>query len=285
MEEALESRNTQIFAEQIRLEVIKALGKLGFGHVGGSMSIAETIAVLYDGELKCDPKNPEWEKRDWLVMSKGHAGPALYAALGLRGFFPIEDILTINTPHTRFPSHCDRNLTTGVDMTTGSLGQGMSTALGVAYGHKLDKKDNTVYLILGDGECDEGQIWEGALFAAHYGLDNVIAFVDVNRQQLDGYTRDVMDIGDLGERFAAFGWHVQEIDGGDVAAIRKAVRKAKKTVGKPHMIVLNTVKGRGCPFAEGKVPNHHMVVSKEDAEEAVAATQARIAALRGEVSK
>ena len=264
------------FASQIRIEALKALSNLGFGHVGGAMSIADTLAVLYGGEMKIDPKNPAWDQRDYLVLSKGHAGPALYAALALKGFFPLEELKTINQGGTRLPSHCDRNKTPGVDMSTGSLGQGMSSALGIALGFKMDKKPNKVFLILGDGECDEGQVWEGAMFGAQFKVGNLIAFVDYNRQQLDGYTCDICDLGDIGSKFGEFGWFVQEANGHDVAEIQNAVQAAKKQTEKPNMIVLHTQKGKGCTFAEGELFNHHMTFTKEQAQQAIDALQASL---------
>ena len=183
------------FAEKIRVETLEEFAALGFGHVGGAMSVVETLAVLYGYEMKYDPENPRWPDRDWLVLSKGHAGPALYATLSLKGFFPREMLFTLNRGGTKLPSHCDRNLTPGVDMTTGSLGQGISTAIGVAQGNRMDGRENYSYFILGDGECNEGQIWEGALFAPQHKLDHLIGFVDYNGQQLDGYAKDILDMG------------------------------------------------------------------------------------------
>lgn len=259
------------FAKQIRIEALKALGSLGFGHVGGAMSIAELLAVLYGGEMDVDPKDPQKRDRDQLVLSKGHAGPALYAALALRGFFPLEELATINTGGTRLPSHCDRNRTPGVDMSTGSLGQGMSTAIGIALAQKMDSIGARTFLILGDGECQEGQVWEGAMFAAQHKLSNLIAFVDNNGQQLDGYLEDVCGLGDIGKKFEDFGWNVCECDGHDVAAVSEAVGAADAC--RPNMIVLHTQKGKGCTFAEGVLYNHHMTFTKEQAEEAVGALQ------------
>ena len=167
-------KELRVFAEEIRVETLKTIGSLGFGHVGGSMSVIETLAVLYGDVMKVDPKNPRWEGRDWCVMSKGHAGPAMYATLGLKGFYPVTDAYTLNQPHTNFPSHTDRTKTPGIDLTTGSLGQGMSSAVGAALGNKMDDRDNHTFVFVGDGEADEGQIWEGAQFAAHYKLSNLI---------------------------------------------------------------------------------------------------------------
>lgn len=269
------------FAAKIRLETLKELAYLGFGHVGGAMSIVETLAVLYGGVMRIDPSNPDWVDRDWLVCSKGHAGPSVYATLALEGYFPKEMLLTLNKPGTSLPSHCDRNRTPGVDMTTGSLGQGMSTAIGVALGSRLDKRDNWTYLILGDGELDEGQVWEGALFANHFKVDNLIAFVDYNRQQLDGYTDDIMSLGDVAAKFAAFGWHAQNIDGHDVGAIYEAIENAKRVKGQPSVIVLSTCKGKGCTFAEGVVDNHHMAFTREQVEVAVEAAKKELEKYKG----
>ncbi|HWQ80339.1 MAG TPA: transketolase [Anaerovoracaceae bacterium] len=263
-------------ATNIRITMLKGLRELGFGHVGGSMSIAELMAALYGECMNIDPKNPDWEDRDWYIQSKGHSGPAVYAALALKGYFPVEDILTINQGGTTLPSHCDRNKTKGIDMTTGSLGQGISTAIGVALGNKLKKKNNYTYVLLGDGECNEGQVWEGALFAPQHKLDHLIAFVDANEKQLDGYCRDICDMGDIGRKFGEFGWHVQDVDGHNIEAIIDAVEEAKKAAGKPSMIILHTEKGKGCTFTEGVFFNHHVKFMKEQADEAIAALEKQL---------
>lgn len=262
-------KELKIFATQIRLETMKEFKTLGFGHVGGSMSIIDVLAVLYGDAMNIDPRNPRWEDRDWLVVSKGHAGPAVYASLALKGYFPMEELKTLNKPKTNLPSHCDRNRTLGIDMTTGSLGQGISAAIGIALGNKLDKRNSSTYLILGDGECEEGQIWEGVLFAAHHKVSNLITFVDYNKQQLDGYTKEVNDIGNIAEKFTCFGWYAQDIDGSDVAQISEAIQNAKNEKDRPSVIVLNTIKGRGCCFAENSLNNHHITVSKEQADQAI----------------
>jgi transketolase len=261
-------------ATEIRIATLEILGALGFGHVGGSMSVTELLTALYFGDLmRYDPKKPHWEGRDWLIMSKGHAGPTLYTILATRGFFPMSELPTLNQGGTRLPSHCDRNLTPGVDMTTGSLGLGMSVAVGVALGHRLEKKNNRVYLIIGDGECQEGQIWEAALYAAQKGLGGLIAFVDYNHQQLDGYTKDINDLGDLRFKFEGFGWHAQEIEGHDFVQIFDAVEKAWQETRRPSIVVMNTIKGKGCTYAEGVLKNHHMVVSEENTIEAIECLQ------------
>lgn len=262
-------KELKTFATQIRIETIKEFKTLGFGHVGGSMSIVDVLAVLYGDAMNIDPSKPKWVDRDWLVVSKGHAGPAVYATLALKKYFPMEELKTLNKPKTNLPSHCDRNRTLGIDMTTGSLGQGISTAIGVALGNKLDKRNSFTYLILGDGECDEGQIWEGTLFAAHHKVSNLIAFVDSNKQQLDGYTKDINDLGNIADKFSCFGWYSQSIDGAEVAQISEAIQNAKEEKDRPSVIILNTMKGKGCSFAENSLNNHHMTVSNEQADEAI----------------
>lgn len=257
------------FATQIRIEAIRAIESIGVGHIGGTMSIVDALAVLYGDVMKIDPKNPGWEERDWFVLSKGHSGPALYATLALKGYFPKEELLTLNKPHTRLPSHCDRQKTPGVDVSTGSLGQGMSSALGVAHGLLMDGRPNRVYLIIGDGECNEGQIWEGAMYAAQKKLHNVIAFVDWNKKQLDGYLKDICDIGDIRRKFEDFGWFAQSVDGHDVEEIHAAIEKAQAQTEKPSIIALNTLKGKGCSFSEGVFYNHNMTVSAEQAQTAI----------------
>ena len=269
MEFEQDERDLRVVADGIRLVTLQTFSYIGFGHIGGAMSIVETLAVLYGGELKCDPQNPDWAERDRLVMSKGHAGPALYATLCLRGFFPKETLLELNRGGGSLPSHCDMHKTPGIDMTTGSLGQGMSTAIGLALGARMNGLENYTYLVLGDGECDEGQVWEGAMFASHHKVGGLIAFVDWNKQQLDGFTRDVMDLGNLSGKFEAFGWHTQTVDGHNLSKIKAAVIEAKLVTDKPSAIILDTIKGYGCDFAEGKEGNHHMTFSQEQIEKAV----------------
>lgn len=271
----------RVFAEEIRVETLKELAHLGFGHVGGSMSVVELLAVLYGKAMRIDPRNPQWPERDKLVMSKGHAGPALYAALALKGYFPKEELLTLNQTGTHLPSHCDRNKTPGVDMTTGSLGQGISTAIGLALGDRiLGRNDSYTYLVLGDGECDEGQIWEGAAFAAHQMLDHLIAFVDWNKQQLDGACEDVLDLGDMVDKFTSFGWFTRRVDGHDVDAILAAIEEGKAQGEKPVMIILDTVKGKGCALAEQTFPCHHMKFTAEQLAPSIQKAEAALQAAR-----
>jgi transketolase len=262
-------------ATEIRKLTIEEIATLGSGHIGGAMSIADVLALLYFHRMKVDPANPRWEDRDQLVVSKGHAGPAVYSTLALKGFFSKDWLKTLNQGGTKLPSHCDRNLTPGIDMTAGSLGQGFSAALGIALGLRMDKKPCRVYTIIGDGESDEGQIWEGALFAASQKLSNLIAFTDYNKQQLDGYTKDIIDLGDLAAKWASFGWFTQDVDGHDIAALDAAIEKALAQHDKPSMIVMNTIKGKGCSFAEGVEKNHSMAFNMEKAQEAIAVLEGR----------
>ncbi|MDR1956028.1 MAG: transketolase [Treponema sp.] len=261
-------------AKEIRKLTIEEIGTLGTGHIGGSMSIADLLALLYFHRMKLDPIQPRMRDRDQLVVSKGHAGPAIYAALALRGFFPKDWLKTLNQGGTRLPSHCDRNLTPGIDMTAGSLGQGFSAALGIALALRIDRIDARVYTVLGDGESDEGQVWEGALFAAAQKLSKVIAFTDYNKQQLDGCTKDIIDLGELDAKWREFGWFTQRVNGHDIAALDDAIEKAMAQHEKPSMIVMDTIKGKGCSFAEGIEKNHSMNFNLEKAREAIAALDA-----------
>lgn len=263
------------FATQIRIQEMVQFKARGFGHIGGSLSITDCLAALYGEILRIDPKHPQWEDRDRFVMSKGHAGPALYATLALKGYFPIEELKTLNQNGTRLPSHCDKNLTTGVDMTTGSLGQGASTACGMALGLKHAGKDARVYLALGDGECQEGQVWEMALFAAHHKLGNFIAFLDNNKRQLDGFVEDINSIEDPAEKFRSFHWYTVRIPGDDPDLIVKTVREVQANQGdKPGMIVLDTVKGAGVQDVIDIKLNHHTNISAEDADRYIEALEA-----------
>lgn len=281
MQKAEMIQNLKEFAAEIRLETLKIIGSRGFGHVGGSMSMADAMAVLYGEIMNIDPKNPRWEDRDWFVLSKGHGGPVMYATLGLKGYYPIESAYTLNQSHTNFPSHTDRNKTIGVDLTTGSLGQGMSEAVGAALGNKVQGKSSHVFVAVGDGECDEGQIWEAAQFAAHYKLNNLICLVDNNKRQLDGPVAEVMSHGKgIGAKFDAFGWDVIQVeDGNDVEQIYDAICEAYKTQDKPIALILNTKKGRGATFAES-TGAHSSQPTQEQWEEAIAASEAALAAVR-----
>lgn len=251
-------KELQKLALQIRIGAVEAFKARGFGHVGGSLSVADALAVLYGDVMNVNAKDPKKEDRDKLVCSKGHAGPAVYAALALKGFFPYEDLKTLNQPGTKFPSHCDKNKTPGVDMTTGSLGQGTSQAIGLAMGDKIKGRDCRTYLIVGDGESNEGQVWEAAMFTAAKKVTNLVWLVDYNKKQLDGYTKDILDMGDLRAKFEAFGFDAVEIDGNNLEQLYGAL--TKKAEEKPIAIILNTVKGKGIEEVENTVNNHSMAM-------------------------
>ena len=259
--------------KDIRCDIMTCIGHLGVGHIGGCLSIVEMLAVLYYEEMNIDPADPKMKGRDRFICSKGHAGPAVYATLANRGYFPKSELLTLNQGGTRLPSHCDMNLTTGIDMTTGSLGQGFSCAVGVALGSKLEDDGAFIFTLIGDGESQEGQIWEAAMFAAAKKLDNLVGFTDYNKLQIDDTVAKVNDIAPLADKWAAFGWNVIDVeDGNDVDEVCAAVReaKAKRGSGRPTMVILNTVKGKGVKWIEELgAGNHNCPVSEEQAEAAI----------------
>jgi transketolase len=251
-------------ANAIRVNILNCIGSIGVGHIGGCLSIADVLAVLYFKHMNTDPKNPKMDGRDKLVLSKGHAGPALYSALAEKGYFEKELLLTLNQNGTKLPSHCDMNKTTGVDFTAGSLGQGFSIAVGMAIAGKIKNDGSKIYTILGDGESQEGQIWEAGMLAAQRGLNNLIAFTDNNLMQIDGMTDDIVSLKPLDKKWDAFGFDVQVVDGHDIEAIDTAIAKAKKQKEKPSMIILNTIKGKGISFVEAaKAGSHSMAFNKE----------------------
>ena len=233
-------------AKDIRISMLKMLVKLGFGHFGGSLSVVETLAVLYGGVMKIKPEDPDWDGRDYMVLSKGHAGPALYAALAIKGFFPREELMTLNVNGTHLPSHPDRLLTKGVDATTGSLGQGVSLAVGIAMAEKISGKDNRVFTILGDGELNEGQCWEAFQFIAHHNLNNLTVFVDYNKLQLDGTLEEIIKPFSLTEKFRAFGFDSLEVNGDDIEGIYNLVKNKRSENERPLAVILNTKKRAGC---------------------------------------
>lgn len=282
----LERRETaalRAFAAEIRIGILEQLRAKGVGHAGGTMSAAELLAVLYGREMRVRAEEPAWPERDRLVCSKGHAGPAVYAALALKGFFPYEELVTLNQPGTMLPSHCDHKKTPGIDMTTGSLGQGASLAVGMALALRLKGQASRVFVLVGDGECDEGQVWEAAMFAAAHGLDNMIWLLDNNKKQLDGPVQEILDTGDLREKFAAFGFDSVRIDGHDVEAIHEAISR-EAVAGRPRMIVLDTVKGKGVADIEEMASNHSITVGYEEATRWIAGLQEEARAWREEAT-
>ncbi len=265
---------------EIRCDLIEEIASLGIGHIGGCLSIVELLGVLYFRVMNIDPKNPKMEGRDRFICSKGHAGPAVYAALSRRGYFDREMLFTLNRGGTDLPSHCDMKRTPGIDMTTGSLGQGFSCAVGIALGSKIKGDGATVYTLIGDGESQEGQIWEAAMFASAKKLDHLIAFTDYNKLQIDGTVAEVNDIAPLGDKWRAFGWNVIEVEhGNDPDDVLSAVLHAKENIGtgRPTMVILHTQKGCGMQWAVDLGPgSHNAAVPPEVAEAALRALREEV---------
>ncbi|HWI55156.1 MAG TPA: transketolase [Desulfobacteria bacterium] len=262
----------QVLADKsasIRRHIAKMLTEAKSGHPGGSLSSADIVTVLYFHEMRIDPQKPDWPERDRFVLSKGHAAPVLYAALAEKGYFPVEELVTLRKTGSRLQGHPSMKHVPGVEMSTGSLGQGLSAANGMALAGRLDGRDYRVYVVLGDGEIQEGQVWEAAMAAAHYKLDNVVAFIDHNKLQIDGPVSQVMSPEPVADKWRAFGWHVEEIDGHNHSEIINALNKAKEVKGKPTAIVANTVKGRGVSFMENQVGWHGNAPSAEQCEQAL----------------
>jgi transketolase len=255
-------------AKKLRYDIVTMIGAGKPGHLGGSCSVADIVAVLYFHKMRHDPANPKWDERDRFLLSKGHAALAQYAALAECGYFPMEELKTLKELGTILQGHPDMSKTPGIEANTGSLGQGLSMACGMALAGKLDKRDYNVYCVLGDGEIAEGQIWEASMTASYYKLDNLVAILDKNGVQAMGPIVDRYDTNPHGEKWKAFGWDVMEIDGHDVKQIADALDKADKVKGRPVMIVANTVKGKGVPFAEGKAAFHHGMMTQEQYETA-----------------
>ena len=267
------NKDLKAISRDIRCDILRCIGHLGVGHIGGCLSVAELLAVLYFEAMNIDPAQPKKAGRDRFICSKGHAGPAVYAALANRGYFDKAELLTLNQGGTNLPSHCDMNRTPGIDMTAGSLGQGFSCAVGIALGSKLEGDGATIYALIGDGESQEGQIWEAGMFAAAKKLDNLIAFTDYNKLQIDDEVAKVNDVAPLAEKWAAFGWNVIDVeDGNDVEQVSEAVRHAKLGIGggRPTMVILNTKKGCGVKWIEDLgAGNHNCKITEEQAEEAI----------------
>lgn len=260
--------NLNEFSKKTRCNTIHCIAHLGVGHIGGALSIVDLLALLYEVEMNTDPNDMKKDDRDMLVISKGHAGPALYSTLSMKGFFPISWLDTLNKGGTSLPSHCDRVRTPGVDMSTGSLGQGLSAACGMALGNRLKGLDNYTYAIIGDGESQEGQNWEAAMFAPQYKLNHLIAFTDYNKLQIDGTTDEVMSLLDLDSKWKSFGWNVYHCSGHDFNSMHECIEKAKNEKNKPSMIILDTIKGKGMKIFENKASNHNAPVTMDQAIEA-----------------
>ena len=257
-------------AKEIRKLTIECIASIGQGHIGGSFSIVDLLTVLYYKQMNVDPKNPKKEGRDRLVVSKGHSGPAVYATLAHKGYIEVEELKTLNRIGTNLPSHCDMNKTPGVDMTTGSLGQGISCAVGMAIASRLSKDNAMIYCIIGDGESQEGQVWEALMYASQQKLENLIIFLDNNGMQIDDYVKELNNLNNIEARYESFGLHVQSIDGHDLDAIDNAINVAKNTKEKTSIIVLNTIKGKGVSFVEeALVDCHSMAINQELLEKAL----------------
>lgn len=268
-------------AAQVRSLAMDAVFSAASGHIGGSLSVADILTVLYFHTMKVDPEAPQAPDRDRLVLSKGHTTPALYATLALKGYFPVEELKLFRSVEGHYSGHPDMVHVPGVDMSTGSLGQGISAAVGMALAGQMDRKDHRIYAVLGDGEVEEGQVWEAAMAAAKYHLDNLCAVVDVNGLQIDGKTADVMPSEPLDKKFEAFNWNVIQVDGHDIAAVADAFEAAKKGKGKPTVILARTVKGKGVSFMEGDAGWHGKAPNAEQYEKAHAELEAKIAELEG----
>lgn len=259
-----EKRKLQITACKIRMGIIEGVFNAKSGHPGGSLSIADVLAYLYFKEMNIDPKNPKWEERDRMVLSKGHTAPGLYSALANRGYFPVEYLKTLRKTDSFLEGHPDMKGTPGVDMSSGSLGQGISVACGMALASKIDGDRFRVYSILGDGELEEGQVWEAAMFASHKKLDTLVAIVDNNNLQIDGELDNVNSPYPIPEKFRAFNWHVIEVDGNDFDQLDSAFKEARTTKGQPTAIIMKTTKGKGVSFMENKASWHGAAPNEQE---------------------
>ena len=259
----------EAMAKKLRRHIIAMTGKAGSGHPGGSLSAVEIVTALYFGRLRHKPSDPKWIDRDRFILSKGHAAPLLYAALSECGYFPVDELLTLRQLDSRLQGHTDRTVTPGVEISAGALGQGLSFAIGVALAGRLNSQKYRVYVLLGDGECDEGQVWEGAMAAAHFKVDNLVAIVDNNGLQIDGWNRDVMNLDPFNKKWQAFGWHVIEVDGHDLTQLIDAFNQAKLVKGQPTVIIAHTVKGKGVSFMENNPDFHGKAPTAAEVERAL----------------
>lgn len=275
-------KELRVTACRVRQGIIEGTFQAKSGHPGGSLSAADILTYLYYSRMRVDPEHPQWENRDRFVLSKGHAAPALYSVLAQRGFFPVQELKTLRHVGSRLQGHPNMNLTPGVDMSTGSLGQGVSAAAGMALGAKLKGKDVRVYTLLGDGEIQEGQVWEAMMFAAHYKLDNLVVMIDNNNLQIDGAVNEVMSPYPIDEKLSAFGLFVQTADGHDFEQIEAALNRAESEKGRPSAIVFKTTKGKGVSFMENQVGWHGKAPNEEQYSQAM---EELSAALRAEEGK
>ncbi len=259
----------ETLARKVRRHIVSMIGKAGSGHPGGSLSAVEIVTALWFKVMRHKPQDPCWPDRDRFILSKGHAAPLLYAILAECGYFPVEELLTLRQPDSRLQGHPDCTTTPGIEISAGALGQGLSFAVGVSLAGRLDRRDYGVYVLLGDGECDEGQVWEAAMAAAHFKLDNLVAVVDNNGQQIDGWNRDVMNLDPFNEKWAAFGWQVIEVDGHDFSQLLRALDRVRLVKGKPTVVIAHTVKGKGVSFMENNPDFHGKAPNAEEVETAL----------------
>ena len=267
--QAAAGRSLEETAKTLRRHIITMLAAAGSGHPGGSLSAVEIVTALFFRVMRHRPAEPGWVERDRFILSKGHAAPLLYAALAECGYFPVEELVTLRKSGSRLQGHTDRASTPGVEMSSGSLGQGLSFGIGTALAARLNSQSYRVYVLLGSGECDEGQVWEAAMSAAHFKLDNLVAIVDHNKLQIDGWNRDVMNVDPLPEKWRSFGWEVIEVDGHSIDQIMTALGKAQATRGRPTAIIAHTIKGKGVSFMENKVQFHGKAPTPEQAQMAL----------------
>lgn len=270
MEEVMDIKSLEKTAAEIRCGIIKAIHNAGSGHPGGSLSAADIVTALYFDEMNVDPKDPKMKGRDKFILSKGHAGPVQYSALAVKGYYPMEDFMTLRKLGSKFQGHPDMHKVPGIEMSTGSLGQGISAAGGMALANKLDNDPGRIYVLLGDGEIQEGIVWEALMSAAHYKLDNMVAILDHNGLQIDGRNEDVMTVAPVVEKFQAFGWNVIQIDGHDFEQILDAFKQARACKGRPTMIVAETIKGKGVSFMENNAGWHGKAPDEEQTKQALA---------------
>jgi len=265
----LSTNELPVMARKLRRDIVTMIATAGSGHPGGSLSAVEIITALYFRMMRHSPSDPNWRDRDCFILSKGHAAPALYAALAESGYFPVSELSTLRKLGSRLQGHADRTATPGVEMSSGSLGQGLSFAIGIALAARLNAQDYRVYVLIGGGECNEGQVWEAAMAASHFKLDNMVAFIDHNELQLDGTNENIMGIEPLGAKWNAFGWHVIDLDGHNISEILSALEEAKNIKGQPTAIVAHTVKGKGVSFMENNVDFHGKTPNPEETKKAL----------------
>jgi transketolase len=269
MQKTSDVRELQAIAKRVRRHIVTMIAAAKSGHPGGSLSAVETLVTLYFDVMRHDPENPKWAERDRFILSKGHAAPVLYSVMAEAGYTPIESLDTLRSLGSIYQGHPDRRFIPALEASTGSLGVGLSLGLGMAEAARLDKSPTRVFVVLGDGEIQEGQIWEAAMYGAFHKVDNIVAIVDYNRIQLDGFVKDIMELEPLADKWRGFGWHVIEVDGHDIPALQQAFAEAAATKGKPTVLIANTIKGKGVSFMENNPKFHGVAPTKDELEKAL----------------